>query len=490
MKKHHLQSYLLKLTIISLLFMMVAWTIKDEGKIPITTSSNEALTYYLQGRDLAEKYLNQESIQYYEKAIELDSKFAMAYLNLSFVQSSTKGFFEQFNKAVALVNHISEGERLEILGWQAGIINADPMKQREYFQKLVEAYPKDERSHNLLGIYYYQQQEWERGIEEFKKSTKIALDYSPPYNMMGYAYMFLENYTEAEKAFKKYAELIPDDPNPQDSYAELLMKMGKYDKSIEHYKKALYLDLNFLGSHVGIASNLNYKKKHAEARKQLQKYYDMAYNDGERSQAYYAMAVSYVDEGNLNQALIELKNIYALDEKSKDAAAMSGDLFTMGTILLEMGSFDKAMAKFDKAVQVAEESSLGNEVKENIKRRHLYNASCVATMKKDFVSAKAKSEEYTKQVEAINNPNLTRFSHQLSGIIALEEKDYDKAIDELLQANQQNPYNLYRMALAYKYKGDKEKANKLCTKAAKFNALNNLNYALIRNKAEKLLAGM
>jgi len=46
------------------------------------------------------------------------------------------------------------------------------------------------------------------------------------------------------------------------------------------------------------------------------------------------------------------------------------------------------------------------------------------------------------------------------------------------------------MAMAYNYKGDKEKAKKLCTKAAKFNALNNLNYALIRNKAEKLLAGM
>ncbi|WP_372645470.1 tetratricopeptide repeat protein, partial [Ancylomarina sp.] len=486
----HLQSYLLTLTIIPLLFMMIAWTVKDEGKIPITTSSDEALNHYLQGLALSDKYLNEESIPYYEKAIAADPDFAMAYLNLSFVQASTKEFYEYFNIAVALVDHVSEGERLQIIGWNALYNDAKPLKQREYFQKLVEAYPNDERSHYLLGLSYNGQQEWEPAIEAFKKATKIAPDFSPPYNIMGYAYMFLENYSEAEKAFKKYAELIPDDPNPQDSYAELLMKMGKYDKSIEHYNKALDLDPNFIISYAGIASNLNYKKKHVEARKQLQKYYDMAHNDGERSNACFAMAVSYVDEGHLDQALMELKNKYDLDEKIEDAGAMSRDLMNMGDVLLEMGNYDKAMAKFDKAVQVIEESNLKNEVKENFKRFYLYNAGYVASMKKDFVTAKAKSEEFRKQAEAMKNLNLIRFSHQLAGIIALEEKDYDKATEELQQANQQNPYNLYRMALAYKYKGDNEKAKKLCTKAAKFNALSNLNYAFIRNKAENLLAGM
>jgi cytochrome c-type biogenesis protein CcmH/NrfG len=42
--------------------------------------------------------------------------------------------------------------------------------------------------------------------------------------MLGYSYRSLENYAEAEKAFKIYIELIPDDPNPYDSYAEMLSK--------------------------------------------------------------------------------------------------------------------------------------------------------------------------------------------------------------------------------------------------------------------------
>lgn len=69
-------------------------------------------------------------------------------------------------------------------------------------------------------------------------------------------------------------------------------------------------------------------------------------------------------------------------------------------------------------------------------------------------------------------------------MIALAEKDYDKALSELQLANQQNPQNLYRMCQAYEAKGDKEKAKELCKKAAEFNSLPALNYAFIRTKAK------
>ena len=53
----------------------------DEGKIPITTSSDEARKEFLKGREIAEKLLVTSSIQYFDKAIALDSNFASAYLN-------------------------------------------------------------------------------------------------------------------------------------------------------------------------------------------------------------------------------------------------------------------------------------------------------------------------------------------------------------------------------------------------------------------------
>jgi len=51
------------------------------GKIPITTSSEEARKEFTQGRDLNEKLLIQDSIAHFDKAISLDPNFAAAELN-------------------------------------------------------------------------------------------------------------------------------------------------------------------------------------------------------------------------------------------------------------------------------------------------------------------------------------------------------------------------------------------------------------------------
>jgi len=60
------------------------------------------------------------------------------------------------------------------------------------------------------------------------------------------------------------------------------------------------------------------------------------------------------------------------------------------------------------------------------------------------------------------------------------------AITELQQANLQDPYNLYRMALAYQAKGDTGKARDYAAKAAHWNGLPALNYALVRSKAAQM----
>ena len=268
------------------------------------------------------------------------------------------------------------------------------------------------------------------------------------------------------------------------------MKIGRYGESIENYKKALSFNPNFVASHIGIATNLNFMGKHADARKQLQTLHDMARNDGERRASYFATAVTYADEGHLDKALEQAQRLYTSNKKINDAAAMSGNLVLMGNILLEMDRLDEAMSKYKKAVQLVQESGLSTEVKENNKRISLFNVGRVAVKKRDFATAKAKSREFHKQVEAINNPNQIRLSHQLAGMIALAERDYDTAIKELQQANQQNPYNLYRMALAYEGKGDRENTKELCKNAANFNGLNNLNHAFIRTKAGEMLASI
>ncbi|HSE30073.1 MAG TPA: tetratricopeptide repeat protein [Pyrinomonadaceae bacterium] len=462
-------------------------TATKAGKIAITTSSEEARKEFLAGRELAEKLRITDSIQHFDKAISLDPNFALAELNRANVSPIANEFFDHLKKAVALSEKSSDGERMLIQATEAGA-NANPTKQKEILEKLVAAFPNDERAHFNLGGYYFGQQDYAQAISHYKKATEIAPDYSPAYNILGYAYRQNEAFNDAETAFKKYIELIPNDPNPYDSYAELLLKMGRFDESIAQYNKALAIDPNFVNSHFGIAAALAYKGKASEAQAELQKITNKARSDGERRTALFGQMVVAADGGKLDQALAEVEKQYALGQKTNDVPAMAGDLQLKGNVLLEMGRYDDASKAYDEALKMTNESNLSKEIKDNTALFHHYNLARVAIAKKDLATAKTETETFRQGSEAAKNPNQLKQAHELAGRIALEEKNYDSAISELTQANQQNPDTLYLLGEAYRGKGDATKAKESFTKAAKFNSLPQLNYAFVRTKAEKALA--
>jgi tetratricopeptide (TPR) repeat protein len=227
-----------------------------------------------------------------------------------------------------------------------------------------------------------------------------------------------------------------------------------------------------------------YMGKTGEAAAELANITKKARNDGERRLALFALMVLQVDGGNLSRALAEVDKQYALGEKTKDVPAMAGDLQLKGNILLEMGRAADARASFERALKMIEDSSLSQGVKDNNRRVIHFNRARVALVQKDLATARTEAEEFAKGAAASNNPNQVKLAHEISGVIALTEKDYDRALVELQQANQQNPQNLYRLCQAYEGKGDKEKARELCTKAAEFNSLPAVNYAFVRTKAK------
>jgi tetratricopeptide (TPR) repeat protein len=459
----------------------------DGGKIPITTKSEEARNEFLQGRELSDKLLGQDSLQHFDKAIALDPEFASAELARANSSPTTKEFFAHLNQAVSLADKASEGEKILILANQAGA-NGDTVKQEDYLKKLVAAYPNDERAQFSLANYYFGQQDSLQAIEHYKKATELAPNFSPAYNVLGYSYRQQGDYANAEQAFKKYIELIPNDPNPYDSYAELLLKMGRFDDSIAQYHKALSVDPHFGASHFGIAGDLMYSGKPEEAQAELQKMANQARNDGELRTALFGMAVIAADSGQMDRALQAIDKEYAVAEKKNDTASMAADLQAKGNILSEMSKYDAAGQQFERSLQIIQSSNLSQGVKDNATLMHHFNLAGLAIGKKDYAAAKIHAEEFRKGAEANRNELRIKQAHELAGRIALAEKKYDTAVAELQQANEQNPRNLYRLAQAYQGKGDSMKAREYYVQAAGFNPLPMLNYAFIRVKAQKMAA--
>jgi tetratricopeptide (TPR) repeat protein len=452
------------------------------GKIPVTTLSPEAKAEFLQGRDMVEKLLITDSVAHFQKAVSLDPNFAWAELSLANSAPTGREFFEHLRKAVGLADKASNGEKLLILATEAGA-NNNAVKQKEYLDQLVAAYPNDERALFNLGGYHFGQQEYPQAIEHYKKATELDARYSTAYNLLGYAYRQSGDYAGAEKAFEKYIELIPKDPNPYDSYAELLLKMGRFDDSIAQYRKALEINPNFLNAHQGIAMDLLYQGKTAPAEAELQNIARKARTDAERRTGLFAQTVAYLDGGKMSRALENVDKQYALAEKTDNVPAMAFDRGLKGNILLEMGKPDQARTEFERGLKLVEGSNLSQEIKDNAGLVGHYNLSRVALAKKDFAAAKSEADEFRKGAQASKNPAQAKNAHELDGIVALAEKNYDKAVAELLQANQQNPQDLYRLCQAYQGKGEAEKAKEFCGKAANFNSLPQVNYAFVRTRA-------
>jgi tetratricopeptide (TPR) repeat protein len=454
-------------------------------KIPITTASTEARDLYLKGRELAEKLRATDARRFYEQAVAKDANFALAHLGLANTAGTTKEFIDAVTRAAALAGRVSEGEKHMVLGLDAAM-KGNVAEVLSHYTELVKLFPNDERAHTLLGNLYFGRQEYDAAVKEFVKATTINPSFSQPYNQLGYAYRFLDKLDDAEAAFKKYVQLIPDDPNPHDSYAELLMKRGRFDESIKAYEKALSLDANFVASYVGIGNNYLCEGRTDQARTAFARIAAVARNTGERRLARFWAAAAYVHEGATDKALEELRAGYALAEAERDPGSMSGDLVQMGDILREANRVDEASAKYAEAVKVIDQSEVPQQVKEATRRNHVFEQGRLAVARGDLATARTRATEYATLIAARKAPFEARQLHELRGSIALADKRAAEAVQELAQANQQDPKVLYLTALAFRDSGDARQAAVFAKKAARFNGLS-FNYAYVRTKAAAVI---
>lgn len=125
------------------------------------------------------------------------------------------------------------------------------------------------------------------------------------------------------------------------------------------------------------------------------------------------------------------------------------------------------------------------EVKDATARNHVFEEARLAVARKDLAAAKAKAAEYARLAAAKKVPFEIRLRHEIDGRIALAEKRYAAAAEELARANQQDPAILYLIATAWRDAGDAAKAAAFAKKAARFNGLA-FTYAYVKVRAAKI----
>ena len=210
------------------------------------TKDIRAYEYYVKGREYYFRYKkeeNEQAIELFKKAIEIDPDYALAHAGLgdSYSQRVIRfGFpeaewfdaaIEQAQKAISLDPNLAEGYKA--LGSAYGFVKGWWTKAVEALQKAVEANPNSALACGSLGQCYYTIGEFDKAFPFIKKAIALNPAGAFPCSELGYVYISLDDPLRAEEWFKKALELQPDLDVAHGGLIDLYVALGEYNKAIE-----------------------------------------------------------------------------------------------------------------------------------------------------------------------------------------------------------------------------------------------------------------
>jgi tetratricopeptide (TPR) repeat protein len=171
-----------------------------------TTPSLEALQAYSLGRKTQLAKGETASLPFFERAVELDPNFAMAYtlMGVTYAIRGETGRGAGFlSKAYELRGKVSERERLLIEKNYYQFATGELEKAAQGAELWQQIYPNDHLPHLVLGFISADLGHWEKALEEFREALRLEPNRVDNYMNLGIAYTALNRLDEAEAVYKQ-----------------------------------------------------------------------------------------------------------------------------------------------------------------------------------------------------------------------------------------------------------------------------------------------
>ncbi|HEY6804351.1 MAG TPA: serine/threonine-protein kinase [Pyrinomonadaceae bacterium] len=171
-----------------------------------TTSSLEALKDFAAGVELRRKGLYAQSVPLFQRAIEQDKDFALAYLNLGNSYRDMRSLAlgnDYLKKAYELRERVSERERLEISATYFRYITGELDKRTETTALLTTTYPQSPDSFHFHGNSLMIGGEFEQAAAAYRSALDLDPEYSLSRTNLALALMGLNKFDEAREVINQ-----------------------------------------------------------------------------------------------------------------------------------------------------------------------------------------------------------------------------------------------------------------------------------------------
>jgi len=286
------------------------------------TESTEAYEYYVKGRYYWNRRTPEalrKSIEYFERAIEKDPRYALAYAGLADSYSLLPEYADLPPKEAQQKAKAAAEKALAI------------------DDSLAEAHS------SLAFVHVYGNWDWEDADREFRRAIQLNPGYATAHQW--YAVAYLSSVGRLDEALAEVRRAREADPLSLILYVAtgwVLYAARRYDEAIEQYRKAIEMDPNFFAAQREIGMVYVQKGQYQQAIAEFQKALKLSPGDtfalGQLGQAY-ALA------GQKSEAT---RILNTLKERSRQGYVRAYDLAAVATGL---GDKDQALAWLEKAYQ-------------------------------------------------------------------------------------------------------------------------------------------
>jgi len=181
-----------------------------------TTSSLEALRFYTQGLKTWNTKGEREALPYLKRALELDPKFASAYVSLGTVYNNLEQpglAVESMSKAYELRERASERERFYILGHYYHDVTGECGKASAVYEQWKQEYPYDPTPRTNLGNIYMEFGKLEDSLAQHREALRVEPNGVLIYENLSLVYYDLNRLDDANEMVKAALARKMDDAN-------------------------------------------------------------------------------------------------------------------------------------------------------------------------------------------------------------------------------------------------------------------------------------
>jgi len=423
------------------------------ASLPVTTSSAQARALYEKGMQDYENLYLERCNDDWRAAVKEDSDLAVAWAWIAFNSTNPEEVSAARGYAKFFAPKATPGEQL-MIAWIVKVQEGDYIGGISAMNDMLEMYPKDKHLFYLAGNWLMGEEGTEQSERMMLKALAIDKNFPPALNDLAYAEARNRHFDKAFAAMDRYVALLPQEPNPQDSYGELKRMAGDFEGSLQHYRAALKIDPDFVTSQVGLGDTYALMGNQDQARIEYDRAIRFAHNEADRLAYTMQKAMTWVRDGKFAEAdklfLEVAESGHAKEQDLQEAQAFRH--------LAEYQTDDGVALKY----LLSAEDALGhrNTISKSDKDEELSRILRNRTVRAGHAGEAALADKSLKQLEAMATGSRNRVIlssyNGAAGTLLMSQKKYDEAIT-YLEEDGDNPFTMELLVQAYYQTGQSDK---------------------------------